>query len=750
MSCPCRKLHIPSQVGLLDWSDSGAGEYESPTSAFNRALGSRGGSLLGSRSSAATDGASAQRSSSVLAAAASSSLSVHRVEVDTTVATFGARYVPWTAGQPLALRVVAHGHANPPGSSPHVTYQLQVSLLGHEELSWSVFRRYSEFSSLRKKLEARGIKSPVPFPAKGFLRQVFDSVFTARRSRALEVWICSLVKDPDVLSHAEMIQFVTTDVDLVPQGLSFELATVPGRIVPMGGFLSRAVATGALRAGGVVVPQAVLPVMRKCDESSLVEVTEMSPSASGTSRRTQPGFFPTASSPAIIVRGPAKLHESESKDLEEPKRGSDDEMVTALSCSSDDDEDSSAPAAVVVEGSYSAPPKKKRVALESFDLLKVLGKGSFGKVMLVRHRVSHKVFAMKVISKELIVRKRQVDHTKTERSVLGFVRHPFIVGLHFSFQTREKLYFVIDYCAGGELFFHLSRAGRFSESATKFYAAQLVLALSYLHSKNVVYRDLKPENILFDSDGYVKLADFGLSKEGVTATEGSTTFCGTPEYLAPEILGRVGHGFAVDWWSLGMLIYEMLTGLPPWYTKSRKELYESLRSAELRFPSYVSDNARSLISGLLNRDPAARLGAGPSGVADIVRHPFFGDAEFFRSLLRREVVPPMVPRLSKGVLDTPNFEREFTAISPKISVSEHRAESVSALHFEDFTYSASPEFLSAEGAREPLVTAAAGGSSPSALFAVEEEAAIEPGPRVIAHLTSSMAASSTDGRRPQL
>ena len=226
---------------------------------------------------------------------------------------------------------------------------------------------------------------------------------------------------------------------------------------------------------------------------------------------------------------------------------------------------------------------------------------------------------MKILLKQTVVKRKQVEHTKTERRVLGYTRHPNIVTLHYAFQSRTKLYFVLDYCAGGELFFHLGRLGRFKEDMACFYTAQLVLALGHLHKLKVVYRDMKPENVLLDSKGNIKIADFGLSKEGIAnSTSGTGSFCGTPEYLAPEILARRGHGTAVDWWSLGMILYEMLTGLPPWYTRDRKLLYESIRRAPLTVPEYVSPLAVSVLKGLLERNPAKRLGGGPRDALEVM------------------------------------------------------------------------------------------------------------------------------------
>ena len=189
----------------------------------------------------------------------------------------------------------------------------------------------------------------------------------------------------------------------------------------------------------------------------------------------------------------------------------------------------------------SAPP-----VLDDFVQLKVIGKGSYGKVMLVRHEKSQAIYAMKMLRKENVVKRNQVQHTKTERNVLEAVSHPFIVGLHYAFQTPKKLYFVLEFCPGGELFYHLSRAGRFSEHRCRFYASEILEAIEYLHSLNIIYRDLKPENILLDGGGHVKITDFGLSKEGIDDNYSAKSMCGTPEYLAPEILDKRGHGKAAN------------------------------------------------------------------------------------------------------------------------------------------------------------------------------------------------------------
>merc|ERR1719230_1470667 len=253
--------------------------------------------------------------------------------------------------------------------------------------------------------------------------------------------------------------------------------------------------------------------------------------------------------------------------------------------------------------------------LDDFLPVKVIGKGSYGKVMLVKHKDSDKLFAMKMLRKDHIVKRNQVEHTKAERNVLEKVQHPFIVKLEYAFQTPKKLHMVLTFAQGGELFFHLSRAGRFSEGRCKFYSAELLLAIGYLHSLNIIYRDLKPENVLLDGMGHAKLTDFGLSKEGIEDNLSAKTMCGTPEYLAPEILDKKGHGKAVDWYSLGAITFEMLTGLPPYYSRNREQLFKNIRSGELKYPQSVTPDAKALLTGMLLREPDKRFGGGPEGQA---------------------------------------------------------------------------------------------------------------------------------------
>ncbi|KAL8426234.1 hypothetical protein Efla_005465 [Eimeria flavescens] len=325
---------------------------------------------------------------------------------------------------------------------------------------------------------------------------------------------------------------------------------------------------------------------------------------------------------------------------------------------------------------YLAPlVERKKVGPEDFVLMQVIGKGSYGKVMLVKFEQDGQLYALKVLLKESLLRRSQVQHTRTERAVLEVISHPFIVQMHFAFQTPKKLYFVLEYCPGGELFFHLQRERKFTESRARFYAAELLLALEHLHRHNVIYRDLKPENVLLDAEGHVRLTDFGLSKSGIADNNSARSICGTPEYIAPEILCQVGHGKAADWWSLGALLYEMLTGLPPFYTSDRQTLFSNILGGGLEFPVHLSPVAVNLLRSLLHRDANERLGAGPTDAEEIKMHPFFRSVDWDQ-LLAKKVKPPYKPRL-RSYEDSKYFPPELKK-EPVISDNEDGPDSAFA------------------------------------------------------------------------
>ncbi|KAI9824077.1 MAG: hypothetical protein M1832_002145 [Thelocarpon impressellum] len=306
--------------------------------------------------------------------------------------------------------------------------------------------------------------------------------------------------------------------------------------------------------------------------------------------------------------------------------------------------------------------RQRALKIEDFELLKVVGKGSFGKVMQVMKRDTHRIYALKTIRKAHIISRSEVSHTLAERSVLAQINNPFIVPLKFSFQSPEKLYFVLAFVNGGELFHHLQKEQRFDINRSRFYTAELLCALECLHGFNVIYRDLKPENILLDYSGHIELCDFGLCKLDMKDEDRTNTFCGTPEYLAPELLLGQGYTKTVDWWTLGVLLYEMLTGLPPFYDENTNEMYRKILSEPLHFPGpeIVPPSARDLLQKLLDRDPQRRLGN--NGASEIKAHPFFHAIDW-RKLLQRKYEPTFKPNVADA-LDTANFDREFTSEAP--------------------------------------------------------------------------------------
>ncbi len=253
-----------------------------------------------------------------------------------------------------------------------------------------------------------------------------------------------------------------------------------------------------------------------------------------------------------------------------------------------------------------------------------------------------------------------------ERNILADVRHPFIVGLHYAFQTEGKLYLILDFLKGGDLFTRLSKEVMFTEEDVKFYLAELALALDHLHSLGIIYRDLKPENLLLDSDGHIAVTDFGLSKETLDS-DGSKaySFCGTVEYMAPEVVNRKGHSFAADWWSFGVLMYEMLTGQLPFQGENRKDTMNQILKAKLGMPEYLSPEAQSLLRALFKRNPANRLGGGEpteEGVAKLKAHPFFATIDW-RLLREKKIQPPFKPTVVSD--DAFHFDAAFTSKTPK-------------------------------------------------------------------------------------
>uniref|UniRef100_A0AAV1TNL9 AGC protein kinase n=1 Tax=Peronospora matthiolae TaxID=2874970 RepID=A0AAV1TNL9_9STRA len=307
---------------------------------------------------------------------------------------------------------------------------------------------------------------------------------------------------------------------------------------------------------------------------------------------------------------------------------------------------------------------KSAVGPMDFDLLCVIGQGAFGKVIQVRHVPTDEVLAMKIVSNKYIVQHNSVAYLQAERDIMIKINHPFLISLRYAFQTKSNVYLVMPFVAGGELFHHLHKQGLLLESSAKFYAAEMVLALEHLHVKGIIHRDLKPENVLLGADGHIRLTDFGLAKE-MTDEDGSTsTMCGTNEYMPPEMIRRKAYNQAVDWWALGALIYEMVTGYPPFRHKNRKKLHQKILNEKLSLPKWLGSETHSILKQLLERNVDKRLGSGKStmfqvkGVQAIKKHAFFRDIDW-GLLEQKKVQPPILPNVVNST-DTTYFSEEFT------------------------------------------------------------------------------------------
>ncbi|XP_043466380.1 RAC-beta serine/threonine-protein kinase B [Leptopilina heterotoma] len=336
---------------------------------------------------------------------------------------------------------------------------------------------------------------------------------------------------------------------------------------------------------------------------------------------------------------------------------------------------------------------KKKVTLENFEFLKVLGKGTFGKVILCREKATGHLYAIKILRKEVIIRKDEVAHTLTENRVLRTTNHPFLISLKYSFQTADRLCFVMEYVNGGELFFHLSRTRIFGEERTRFYGAEIISALGYLHSQGIIYRDLKLENLLLDKEGHIKIADFGLCKEDITYGRTTKTFCGTPEYLAPEVLEDNDYGRAVDWWGVGVVMYEMMCGRLPFYNTDHEKLFTLILMEDVKFPRNISNEAKDMLSGLLIKDPNRRLGGGPNDAKDIMDHAFFSSIDW-SDLVQKKIPPPFKPQVDSDT-DTRYFDKMFTGESVELTPPDQNCRSSGSglnsiaeeqEHFPQFSY----------------------------------------------------------------
>ncbi|GAV02844.1 hypothetical protein RvY_13359 [Ramazzottius varieornatus] len=324
--------------------------------------------------------------------------------------------------------------------------------------------------------------------------------------------------------------------------------------------------------------------------------------------------------------------------------------------------------AILVEGQrqFIDRWKTKNSALNKtvsdFDRIKTLGAGSFGRVLLVKSKHGGEFMAMKILDKDKIVKMKQVEHTMNEKQVLYSIRFPFCVSMLAHFQDNCSLFMCIEYISGGEMFSHLRNFGKFPEPQTRFYAAQVVMGFEYLHCLDLVYRDLKPENLLIDHLGYVRITDFGFAKRIKSRT---WTLCGTPDYLAPEIILSKGYNRAVDWWAVGVLIYEMAAGLPPFMSDQPIQTYNKIVSGKVKYPSHFSNDLKDIVKNILQVDVTKRYGNLKNGANDVKNHPFFNDTDWL-ALYHRKIPAPFVPK-TKGPGDASNFDsydEEPIATSP--------------------------------------------------------------------------------------
>ncbi|GAA5863608.1 hypothetical protein JCM8547_003664 [Rhodosporidiobolus lusitaniae] len=325
------------------------------------------------------------------------------------------------------------------------------------------------------------------------------------------------------------------------------------------------------------------------------------------------------------------------------------------------------PVATQQQAPVAAPVRQRRIGLDDFNFLAVLGKGNFGKVMLAEEKKSSQLYAIKVLKKEFIIENDEVESTKSEKRVFltaARERHPFLLGLHSCFQTETRIYFVMEYVSGGDLMLHIQRE-QFTPRRAKFYAAEVLLALEYFHKNGIVYRDLKLDNILLTLDGHVKVADYGLCKEDMWFGKTTSTFCGTPEFMAPEIILDQRYGRAVDWWAFGVLIYEMLLGQSPFRGEDEDEIFDAILEDEPLYPIHMPRDSVSILQKLLTKDPARRLGAGEADAVEIKSHLFFKDTNW-DDVFHKRIPSPFYPAITSAT-DVSNFDSEFTNEQPTLT-----------------------------------------------------------------------------------
>nr|KAJ3412449.1 Serine/threonine kinase [Polyrhizophydium stewartii] len=341
----------------------------------------------------------------------------------------------------------------------------------------------------------------------------------------------------------------------------------------------------------------------------------------------------------------------------------------------------------VAELSVSRKDSVLAVTIDDFHFVAVLGRGAFGKVMLATEKATNQLYAIKALKKEFIIQNDDVKSTKLEKFIFQAAsaeHHPFMVNLHSSFQTDSRVYFVMEYVAGGDLMCHIQDKKRFSQARTRFYACEVLLALQYFHQNNIVYRDLKLDNILLGVDGHIKVADYGICKANMPYGATTSTFCGTPDYMAPEILMNRRYGVAVDWWSFGVLIFVMLVGRYPFHGDDENDILEAILADAIEYPSNMPRVTLSLLQSLMNKVPSRRLGGGSADADEVKRHPYFANVDW-DAILRKELPAPFVPTINDPY-DVSNFDKEFTAEQPVLTPINSVLGESDQREFADFQY----------------------------------------------------------------
>ncbi|KAG7468790.1 kinase C theta type [Solea senegalensis] len=333
---------------------------------------------------------------------------------------------------------------------------------------------------------------------------------------------------------------------------------------------------------------------------------------------------------------------------------------------------------------YAVPRKEHQAkfTVDDFVLHKMLGKGSFGKVFLAELKCSGQFFAIKALKKDVVLMDDDVECTMVERRVLSLAwENPFLTHLYCTFQTKENLFFVMEYLNGGDLMFHIQSCHKFDLHRSTFYAAEIICGLQFLHSKGIIYRDLKLDNVLLDSDGHIKIADFGMCKENMQDDTRTSTFCGTPDYIAPEILLGQKYNTSVDWWSFGVLLYEMLIGQSPFHGRDEEQLFQSIRTDNPVYPRFLNKHSKDILVKLFVREPEERL-----GVTGNIRHHSFFSCIDWNALEQRQVAPPFRPTITSPS-DCSNFDKEFINEKPRLSCADRTLiNSVDQTTFRNFSF----------------------------------------------------------------